>query len=130
MENSAYEALILGLNVAIFMVAVSVGMLLMTTINEMIDYTREIGEAEIGGNLMKEYGEQQEREFTGAEVYALYGQALKGELEGYTIRVNAGGTTVSLRDYGTTIGLSNLNQTFIMISNGLNSYTLKKKPED
>ncbi len=130
MENSAYEALILGLNVFIFMLAISVGMLLMTTINQMIDYTRELGEAEIGGNLMKEYGDQQEREFTGAEVYALYGQELKGELDGYTIRVNAGGATSSLRDYGSTIGLSNLNQIFIMTSNGANSYTLKIKPTE
>lgn len=130
MENSAYEALILGLNVFIFMLAVSAGMVLMTTINQMIDYTREVGEAEVGGNLVKEYGEQQEREFTGAEVYALYGQELKGELEGYTIKVNAGGATQSLKNYGKTIGLSNLNKIFIMTSNGANSYTLKIKPTE
>lgn len=130
MENSAYEALILGVNVFIFMLAISVGMMLMTTINQMIDYTREIGEAEVGGNLIQEYGEQQEREFTGAEVYALYGQEIKGELNGYTIRVVAGGATSTLKDYGKTIGLSNLHRIFVMKSNGAKSYTLTLKETD
>ncbi|MBR6688475.1 MAG: hypothetical protein IKL68_00460 [Clostridia bacterium] len=123
MENSAYEAVIIGVNTIVFMVAVSVGMLLMTTINQMIDYTREIADSEIGGNLIKEYGEQQERTFTGAEVYALYGQALKGELDDYTIRVNASGSNTEIKTYGSSLGIAHLNSTFVLKHSGANTYT-------
>lgn len=129
MENSAYDAVIIAVNTLIFMVAVSVGMLLMTTVNRMVEYTKELGESETGGNLIQEYGDIQKRTYTGAEVYAVYGQALKGELTGYTIRVNAGGSTSDIKVYGSQYGMAQLNATFILDCTGAKSYTFIKQTD-
>ncbi len=129
MENSAYDAVIIAVNTLVFMVAVSVGMLLMTTVNRMVEYTREIAESEIGGNLIQEFGDLQERTYTGAEVYAVYGQALKGELEGYTIRVRSGGSISDIKIYGSQYGMAQLNSTFILDCTGAKNYTFIKQDD-
>ncbi len=123
MENSAYDAVIIAVNTLIFMVAVSIGMLLMTTVNRMVEYTKQIADSEIGGNLIQEFGDIQKRTYTGAEVYAVYGQALKGELTGYTIRVRSGGSTSDIKTYGSQYGMAQLNATFVLDCTGTKSYT-------
>ncbi len=129
MENSAYDAVIIAVNTLVFMVAVSVGMLLMTTVNRMVEYTKEIADSEIGGNLIQEFGDLQERTYTGAEVYAVYGQALKGELTGYTIKVKSGGSLSDIEIYGSQYGMAQLDATFILDCTGAKSYTFVKQDD-
>ena len=71
MENSAYDAVIIAVNTLIFMVAVSIGMLLMTTVNRMVEYTKQISDSEIGGNLIQEFGDIQIEGDNGSAAYYL-----------------------------------------------------------
>lgn len=127
MENSAYDAVIIAVNTLIFMVAVSIGMLLMTTVNKMVENTKQISDSEIGGNLIQEFGNIQKRTYTGAEVYAVYGQALKGELDGYNIKVKSGSSISDIKTYGAQNGMTQLNATFVLDCIGAKSYTFIKQ---
>ena len=127
MENSAYEALIIGLNVFVFAVALTAGMALMTRINEMVEYTKINIESHVGGNLVKEYGNEQERTFTGAEVLSYYGQKVNGKLEGVTIKVRAGGAESDILTYGKNSGMGYLNKIFILECRGENNYLFRLK---
>lgn len=127
MENSAYEALIIALNTFVFAVALTAGMVLMNSINEMVEYTKINIESEVGGNLIKEYGNEQERTFTGAEVLSYYGQKVNGKLEGVTIKVRAGGAETDIKTFGEGAGMGYLNKTFILECRGANNYLFRLK---
>ena len=99
----------------------------MTSINQMVAYTKENLEAEVGGNLIKEYGNEQERTFTGAEVLAYYGQKVNGKLEGVTIKVRAGGSETDILTYGKNSGMGYLNKTFTLECRGENNYLFRLK---
>lgn len=128
MNESTYDALILGLNIFIFTVALTAGMALMASINQMVEYTKISIEQQIGGNLVQEYGDEAERTFTGAEVLSFYGQKLNGKLKDYNLYVRAGGAQSEIMVYGKNSGTGYLNRTFIMKCINENTFLFELQP--
>lgn len=128
MNESTYDALILGLNIFVFTVALTAGMALMASINQMVEYTKTSIEQQIGGNLVQEYGDEAERTFTGAEVLSFYGQKLNGKLKDYNLYVRAGGAQSEIMVYGKNSGTGYLNRTFIMKCINANTFLFELQP--
>ena len=127
MDNSAHEALMIGVNTFIFIVALTAGIMLMGKINDLVEFTKQETSAPSAGSLIETYGETVERTFTGAEVYALYGQAKKGELPtGMKITVNISGSTYSIDKYGSK-GLSYLSKIFVLEKATANNFVFRLK---
>lgn len=114
MNDSAFEALMIGVNTFIFIIALTSGILLMGKINDLVEYTKKEVASNSNGALIENEGEIASRSFLGTEVYALYGQAKRGELEsGVEIKVNLNGVKQKIEDYG-GIGLVYLSDTFLL----------------
>ena len=127
MDNSAYEALMIGVNTFIFIVALTAGIMLMDKINDLVEFTKQETSVASAGSLIETYGETAERTFTGAEVYALYGQAKNGELPtGMKITVNLSGSKVNITNYGTR-GLKYLNSIFVLEKATENNFVFRLK---
>ena len=124
-----YDAIILGVNTIIFTAALTAGMLLMGTINEMVEYTKINIESPVGGNLTQEYGDEAKRTFTGAEVFAVYGQMQRGEIKDKTIKVKVGASTTNILDYGANTGISHISDTFILKCTDEKNYFFELLPD-
>ena len=65
MENSGYEAIIIGLNVFIFIIALSVSINLMSSVNELADVANDVIKME--NDSMNKVENDTERIITGKE---------------------------------------------------------------
>lgn len=72
MENSAFEALMIGVNVFVFIIALSAAILLMTNVLDMVDYANEAAITGMNGSLAETVGVVHERLYTGNEMLAYY----------------------------------------------------------
>ena len=126
MENST-EAIMIGVNVIVFIIAVSAAMTLMQSVNGMVEVARVSIEQNAGGSLMQKYGNTEERTFSGAEVYALYGQQLEGENGDKTILVKKDGSTYTLEQFISLYGTNYLSETFVLFNEKENEFVLELK---
>ena len=124
MNDSLQQAIMIGVNTLILVIALTVGITLMSSINDLVEYTKKPLGTAGGGSLVESFGETDERTFSGAEVYALYGQYLNGQLqEDIVIEVGTG----NISEYGLNYGQNYLNRTFEMIYKGSNKFLFKLK---
>lgn len=126
MENGT-QAIMIGVNAVIFMVAVSAAMLLMQSVNGMVESARTAIEQNAGGSLMQEYSENRERTLSGTEVYALYGQQSEGENKEKTILVRTNVKTYTLEEFVDEFGTDYLSETFTLINENENEFILELK---
>ena len=72
MEQNAYEALFLGVNVFVFIIALTAGILLMTSLMNMVNYANENAVVGMNGSLAESVGIVNERIYTGSELITYY----------------------------------------------------------
>lgn len=72
MESSAYEALITAVNVAIFIVATTIAIILFTTILDLSEYASDSLVPKNSGNIVVESRDLQKRTVTGSELISYY----------------------------------------------------------
>lgn len=72
MENSAYEALITGVNVTIFIVATTIGIMLFTTVLDLSDLANKDVIKATTGSIMIDGQQVEKRIVTGTELLAYY----------------------------------------------------------
>ena len=123
MNDSTFEAIMIGVNTIIFMVALTAGMKLMGTINDMVEYSNQAAAAVSSGNLIQAYGDTVERIYSGVEVYDIYRQCKEngGKLNNnITVQFKINGSTYNVDNYGSR-GLNNLYKEFKL------KYTAKDK---
>ncbi|MBR5227883.1 MAG: hypothetical protein IKV94_04510 [Clostridia bacterium] len=87
MESPASEALIIGMNVFVFVIALTCGVMLMTTVLNMSEVANDIIKDTSTSSLLELYGEGEERLYTGDELLALYQKYTAG-----TVIAATGGT--------------------------------------
>lgn len=68
MEQSAYEAVIIGVNAFVFIVALSAGILLMTSVLDMVNFANERAIVGMNGTLAESVGIVNERIYTGSQM--------------------------------------------------------------
>jgi hypothetical protein len=124
-DDSTYQALILGLNTFVFVIALTAAMSLMSTINRMVEYTKQSADTEVGGNLVEQYGDETIRTFTGAEVYAFYGQKLNGTLGDVNITVKTATSELDILNFGEGNGWGYLSETFVLKCKGENRFVFE-----
>lgn len=127
MEQSAFEALTLGVTVFIFVIALTAGIMLMSNVLDMVNYANEQAVVGMNGTLAQSVGEVTQRTYTGMQIVTYYREELqtleqnKKESE-YVFYVKLSGETE-----GTIISkfINNnqlgkyLNKEFILEYNGL-----------
>lgn len=72
MEQSAFEAIMIGVYVFIFIIALSAGITLMTNILDMAEYANESAAASMNGTIAENIGIVHERKYSGEQVLAYY----------------------------------------------------------
>ena len=72
MEQNAYEALFIGVNVFIFIIALTAGIMLMTTLFNMINYANNAAIVGMKGSLAEGVGKVDKRIYTGAQLLTFY----------------------------------------------------------
>lgn len=79
MENSAYEALIIGINVTIFVIATTIAIFLLTTVFKLSNLANESVIGSKTGNVMLDGTQNQKRIVTGSELINYYTNNLNGK---------------------------------------------------
>ena len=136
MEQSAYEALMIGVYVFVFIVALTAGILLMSNIIDMVNYANEQAIVGMNGTLAETVGVVNERLYTGAQLVTYYRQELeiesryteeiesleKKELDyTFTVKLSERGEEKSLKSFITSTNVKNyLNEKFVLRYKGEN----------
>jgi len=68
MEQSAFEAVMIGVNTFVFIVALSAGILLMSSVIDMVNFANERAIVGMNGTLAENVGVVNERIYTGAQI--------------------------------------------------------------
>lgn len=88
MEKSAYEALMLGVNLFIFVVALTAGIMLMGSILDMVNYANENAKIGMNGTLAETVGVVQDRVYSGEQVLAYYRKIInEGSESKYSFKI-------------------------------------------
>ena len=72
MEQSAFEALMIGVYVFIFIAALTAGVLLMSNIIDMVNFANQQAIVGMNGTLAETVGVVDERLYTGAQLVTYY----------------------------------------------------------
>ena len=72
MENTTYEAVMIGVSVFVFIIALSAGVILMTSILNMVEYANQTAIKGMNGTIAESIGEVETRIYTGEQVLAYY----------------------------------------------------------
>ena len=101
MEQSAFEALMIGVNVFVFIIALSAGMVLMTSVLDMAEYANENAMTGMNGSLADSVGEVYERTYSGEQLLSYYRRAVEGGQPKYdfNIKLSNIGTERPLKSY-------------------------------
>lgn len=89
MEHSAFEALIIGVNVTIFIIALSAAILLMSNTLDMVDFANESAIQGMNGTIAESVGETKEQIYTGSQLLTYYRKIKNEEIEelNYDIKI-------------------------------------------
>ena len=88
MEQSAYEAIMIGVNVFVFIAALSAGILLMSSITDMVNFANAQAIVGMNGTLAESVGIVTERTYTGAQMLNYYRDQIKSQTSDTTISDN------------------------------------------
>ena len=95
MEQSAFEALMIGVYVFVFITALTAGVLLMSNVIDMVNYANDQAIVGMNGTLAETVGVVNERVYTGAQLVTYYREqeereTLEKEESKYTFNVTLG----------------------------------------
>jgi len=122
MEQSAFEALMIGVYLFIFIAALTAGVLLMSNVLDMVNFANEQAIVGMNGTLAETVGVVNERIYTGAQLLTYYReqkerQTLEKAELGYRFNVKSSenGEESSLNSFIENISsLNKLNKKFIL----------------
>ena len=88
MENSAYEALMIGVYVFVFIIALTSSIALMTNILDMADYANKVVVSGTGETIEENENIVYERLYSGEQVLAYYGRMKEDKMaDKYNFRI-------------------------------------------
>lgn len=126
MEQSMFEALMVGVYVFIFITALTAGVLLMSNIIDMVNYANDQASVGMNGSLAETVGIVEERLYTGAQLLTYYKeQAKREELSqeklpyDFYVKESESGHESSLQNFIERTSVSGyINSKFILIYKG------------
>ena len=109
MEQSAFEALMIGVNVFVFIIALSAGMFLMTSVLDMAEYANTSAITGMNGSLADSVGDVHERTYSGNQLLSYYRRVMQGGQSKYNfmIKLSNIGTEKTLKSYVETESIYN-----------------------
>jgi len=102
MEQSAFEAVMIGVNVFVFIIALSAGIMLMTSILDMVEYANENAITGMNGSLAESVGVVHERTYSGDQVLSYYGRMMNNTSQSnynFMIKLSQLGVEIPLKTY-------------------------------
>lgn len=108
MERSAFEALMLGVNLFVFIIALTAGILLMSNIIQMVDYANQNVIVGMEGSLAESVGIVHERTYTGYQILNYY-KKIEDEKtnSNFYIQIDETGNRQSVKNYILNNSISN-----------------------
>ena len=124
MEQSAFEALTIGVSVFIFIVALTAGVLLMSNVIDMVNYANEQAIVGMNGTLAESVGDVNERIYSGSQLLTYYRQQVQektSEEYEFKVRLTKSGSPTGIESFVKNNGINNyLNEEFILEYQGIN----------
>lgn len=117
MEQSALDAIMIGVNVFIFIIALTAGVLLMSNIIDMVNFANDQAIVGMNGTLAETVGLVTERTYTGAQMLRYYREKVENEKFAYDFKVklSENGQEYSIEKFVQTINISTyLNKEFTL----------------
>lgn len=133
MEQSAFEAIMIGVNVFVFVAALSAGILLMSNVLDMVNFANDQAIVGMNGSLAESVGVVTERIYTGAQLLNYYRDEVeleKFEEAGnsltvtsnyiFTVKTSASGHERTLKNFiQSSDSVTHLNNNFILEYKGM-----------
>ena len=104
MEQSAFEAVMIGVNVFIFIIALTAAILLLSTVLNMVNYANNNAIIGMNGSLAEHIGVVYERSYTGTELLTYYRKEKANKDSEYSFRVKL---TANSNEYPITSYIEN-----------------------
>jgi len=122
MEHSAYEAIMIGVNVTIFIIALSAAVILMANVLDMVNYANESAKVGMNGTLAESVGVVEDRVYTGEKLLTYYRKQNEINEQGesqsnydFKVKLRPDGAETSLKTFVEAMKLQvYLNQEFIL----------------
>lgn len=127
MEQSAFEAIMIGVNVFVFIIALTAGILLMGSVIDMVNYANENAIVGMNGSLAEEVGVVNERIYSGKDLLTYYRKYVaedyeteEGNVENksnyeYLVKLSDKSSEITLREYIEKENYSNyINEEFTL----------------
>lgn len=122
MENSAFEALMIGVNVFVFIIALSAAILLMSNVIDMVNFANAQAVVGMNGTIAEEIGIVNERIYKGSKMLTYYREQIERiELEksesqyDFKVKLDKLGQEKDLKAYIETESIKNyLNKDFLL----------------
>ena len=116
MEQSAFEALILGVSVFIFIIALSAAVLLMSNVLDMVNFANEQATVGMNGTLAETVGIVNERTYTASQLLSFYEKALNNKLNAldFKVRLSDTGQEKTIASFVSTDLTQYLNREFVL----------------
>ncbi len=137
MEQSAFEALMIGVNVFVFIIALTAAVLLMSNVIDMVNFANEQAIVGMNGTLAETVGVVTERTYTGVQMLSYYNETIKDEEFKYNFKVklSKNGQEKSIQDFIKTEVITNyLNKEFTLeykgVKNKKDTYVFSLKNEN
>ncbi len=131
MEQSAFEAIMIGVNVFVFIIALTAGILLMGNVINMVNYANENAIVGMNGSLAETVGVVNERVYTGEDLLTYYRKYMSEEYEDengeilnksnyvYFVKLSNTGTEQTLKSYIEKENVTNyINEKFTLSYKG------------
>ena len=87
MEQSAFEAIMIGVSVFIFIIALTAGVLLMSNVIDMVNFANDQAIVGMNGTLAESVGVVTERTYTGTQMLRYYKEVIQRDNNSYIFKV-------------------------------------------
>lgn len=117
MEQSAFEALMIGVSVFVFVIALSAAVLLMSNVLDMVSFANEQATVGMNGTLAETVGVVNERTYTGSQLLSFYEKTLNNKTNTieFKVKLSERGEEKTISNFINTAVLTNyLNKEFVL----------------
>ena len=117
MEQSAYEALMIGVSVFVFIIALSAAVLLMSNVLDMVNFANEQAIVGMNGTLAETVGIVNERIYTGSQLLSFYEKSLnnKTNTSEFKVKLSERGQEKTIENFvNTEVLIGYLNKEFVL----------------
>ncbi len=106
MEQSAFEAVMIGVNVFIFVIALTAGIMLMTSVLDMVNYANQTAIRGMNGTLAESIGIVHERTYSGEQLLSYYRRVDESKYN-FQVRDSELGNDKGLKSYIESMSIYN-----------------------